>query len=113
MKANMDSDNLKDWFNVAERIEYFREKKKISTRKLSLELGKSDGYVSKLLSLDFNLPSKTLFELIHCLDVSVEEFFADNYKNFKIDKELYNLIKNLPNETKESLINIIKTMNVK
>lgn len=109
----MDNDNLKDWFNIAERIEYFRNKKNLSTRKLSLELGKSDGYVSKLLSLDFNLPTKTLFEIIHCLDVSVEQFFSNNYQTYEKDNELYTLIKNMSEESKESVLNIIKNMKTK
>ena len=46
--------------------------------------------------------------MLDCLQVQPEEFFAENYKNYSIDKALYEEIKRLPQASKESLLSFIK-----
>lgn len=113
MKTKMDVDDLKNWYKISERIQYFQEKRNLSSRQLSLNLGKSEGYISKLMSRDFNMPITTLLEILDCLDVSMEEFFSDNFRTYKSDNEIYSLIKNMNEESKQGVLTIIKNMKTK
>ena len=93
---------------VVKRIGYFRYKKNLSARELSLRLDKNESYINKLESNDFNLPTEMLLKIIQSLEVSPEEFFSENYMNYDVDKELYNLIQSLSAEKKNHLIEFIK-----
>lgn len=68
---------------LIQRIGYFRNKLNLSARELSLRLGKHDGYINKLESKDFNLPTQMLLEIIEVLEITPAEFFADNYADYK------------------------------
>lgn len=94
--------------DVIQRIGYFRNKLNLSARELSLRIGKHEGYINKLESKDFNLPSEMLLEIIEALELEPSEFFADNYANYQIDKELQNLIQSLPYDKKKSMIDFLK-----
>jgi len=96
---------LKD---IVERISYFRDKKNLSSRKLSTMIGKHAGYINKLESEDFNLPSSILLNIISALEIEEEEFFSKNYRTYYIDKELYNAIVKLPEDKKKSLSEFLK-----
>lgn len=93
---------------IINRISYFRNQKKLSARELSLLIGKSEPYINKLEAKDFNLPTNVLLDILAALEISTAEFFADNYKTYEIDKQLFDLISSLDNERKLSLINLIK-----
>lgn len=97
-----------DMSDIIQRIGYFRNKANLSARELSLRIGKHEGYINKLESKDFNLPTSVLLEIIECLNITPEEFFAENYATYKINIELYNLIRNLPESKRTSLIEFIK-----
>lgn len=94
--------------DIIDRISFFRTKKNLSARELSLRIDKHEGYINKLESLDFNLPTSVLLEIIDALEISPAEFFADNYQTFKKDEELLTLIKSLPQSKKDSLITFIR-----
>lgn len=93
--------------DVIQRIGYFRNKANLSARELSLRLGKHEGYINKLESKDFNLPTTMLLEIINALNITPAEFFADNYVDYKKDNEIYNLITNMSADKKDSLISFI------
>lgn len=93
--------------DIAQRISYFRNKKGMTAQELSQMIGKSNNYIGKLECYNFNLPSSVLLTIIDALAVTAEEFFADNFQTYQKDKELYNLIKVLPQEKKEALMKFI------
>ncbi len=93
---------------VIQRIIYFRNKANLSDRELSLRIGKHEGYINKLESKDFNLPSETLLEIIDAVNSTPEEFFSNDYFNYKTNIELIDTIKNLPLNKRSSLLNFIK-----
>ena len=93
---------------IIQRIEYFRNKRNLSARELSLSVGKNDSYITQLIKTEFNLSTKMLMEIISALDVSEEEFFAKNYRTYYIDRELYDAIIKLPEDKKYSLSNFLK-----
>lgn len=93
---------------IALRLSYFRNEKNLSARELSLMVGKSENYINKLENNNFNLPVNVLFDILSALEVEPEEFFAHNFKTYKRDNELYNLISAMPSDKKENLIQFIK-----
>lgn len=93
---------------VIQRIIYFRNKANLSARELSLRIGKHEGYINKLESKDFNLPAQTLLEIIDAVNSTPEEFFSNDYFNYKTNIELIETIKNLPLNKRSSLLNFIK-----
>ncbi len=97
---------------IVDRIIYFRTLKEISARELSLNIGKSGNYISKLECLDFTLPTPMLLTIIDNLGIKPEEFFAEDYKNYKDKKNLLNLledvIKYVPEDTISNLLNSLK-----
>ena len=103
----MDNFNLSKK-EIIERIGYFRNKQGISARELSLRIGKHEGYINKLESLDFNLPSKMLLDIIEALDITPAEFFSENYTDYRINNELLKLIEELPYDKKVSMIDFLK-----
>lgn len=93
---------------LIQRIGYFRNKLNLSARELSLRIGKHEGYINKLESKDFNLPTKMLLEIIDALEIKPSEFFAENYQTYKIDNELKELINNIPFSKRQSMIDFLK-----
>ena len=94
--------------DVIQRIGYFRNKAKLSARELSLRLGKHEGYINKLESKDFNLPTTMLLEIIETLEITPAEFFADDYTNYENDKEILDLLKTMSKDKRENLLSFIK-----
>ncbi len=93
---------------VVERIGFFRNKLNLSARELSLRIGKHEGYINKLESKDFNLPTYMLLKIIDALEITPAIFFADNFASYKEDNELTILIKNLPTDKKKNIIEFIR-----
>ncbi len=108
--TNEDKDNLISLKDFVAREMFFREKRGISARELSLRLEKHDSYINKLESVGFVVPITVAYKMIEALGISKSEFFADDYKNYKINEEIYNLIKNMSEDSKLSILNIIKNM---
>lgn len=92
------------------RISYFRNKENISARELSLRIGKNETYINRLESKSFNLSITALLEIIDALNVTCDEFFADNFMTYKKDKKIDSIFKDLSPENKDMIINLIKNL---
>lgn len=97
--------NIKE---IIKRINYFRNRKNMSARALSDAIDKSENYINRLENVGINLPITVLLEIINALEISPEEFFSRNFRTYRNDNELYNLIKDMPEDKKQSLTNFIK-----
>lgn len=97
--------NIKE---IIKRINYFRNRKNMSARALSDAIDKSENYINRLENVGINLPITVLLEIINALEISPEEFFSSNFRTYRNDNELYNLIKDMPEDKKQSLTNFIK-----
>ena len=73
---------------IVKRIIYYRTKKSLSARELSLMIGKHEGYINKLECLDFNPPVSVLLEIIEAFEITEEEFFSSNYQSYSVDDKL-------------------------
>ncbi|MBQ7880849.1 MAG: helix-turn-helix transcriptional regulator [Clostridia bacterium] len=100
---------------IVKRINYFRNKAKLSAKDLSLQIGKNYNYINRLEYLDFNLSSTVLFDIIKALGITTEEFFATDYINYSTKKELCDAIidavKSVPKDKLSNLIDKIQKYN--
>lgn len=71
-------------------------------------LGNSDTYFYKVEdnSIILNLPK--FLEILEALDIDTEEFFYDDFDNYKKDKEILSLIKSLSQEELDALLTLLK-----
>lgn len=97
-----------DLKNIIERIGYFRNKANLSARALSLNIDKNPAYITKLEAGEFEPSMKVILEIIEACNIAPEEFFCDNIDTYKLDKETLNIIKNLPENKKLALKELLK-----
>lgn len=97
--------NLDD---LAFRIGYFRNRKNLSARELSLRLGKSPTYINQIESRNFNLSLPVLLDIIEVLEISCAEFFAENYADYGRDKEIIEILNRLPADRKKTFLDLMK-----
>ena len=95
---------------LVQRIGYFRNNKNLSARELSLLIGKHGGYINKLESKDFNLPTSVLLKILETLNVSCEEFFAENFMTYKTEKELASTFEKLSADNKKMILELMKNL---
>lgn len=93
---------------IVERLSLIRTRKNLSSRELGLMLGNSDTYFYKVEdgSIVLNVPK--LCEILEALEVDTEEFFYDDFDDYKKDKELLRITKSLSKEELEALILLLK-----
>ena len=98
--------------DIIERINFFRNENGLSARVLSARINKSENYINRLDYLNFNLPTSVLIDIINALEVKPEEFFAEDYKNYKSKRVVINLLEEVlssaPQETITALLNSLK-----
>ncbi len=87
-----------------------RNDAKLSARELSLRLDKSIAYIAKFDNGDFSIPAEILLDAIKICGSTPEEFFADNYRNYKNEKEFITLYRGLSPQSKEMVLNLMKNM---
>lgn len=93
---------------IINRIGYFRNKLNLSARELSLRIDKNEVYINHLESNKFNLKVSVLLDVIEALEISCDEFFSENYTNYRQDKEISDLLKKLPTERKDAFLDLMK-----
>lgn len=93
---------------IISRINYFRNEKHLSARELSLKIFKNRAYINHLESGKFSIKTSILSDIIDALNIPCEKFFAENYREYELDKEILQLFKNLSLERKKALIEFLK-----
>ena len=96
--------------DIAMRIWYFRNRKNLSARELSLRLDKSPTYINQIECGNFKVSLPVLLQILDTLEIPCSEFFADNYKNYNQDKEIMDLLNNLSVERKNTFIDLMRNM---
>ena len=97
--------NKKD---VLARVGYVRNQAGLSQRELSLRMGMSHQYISKVERGMIGLSVEKLLDILLICNFPLEKFFYEKPEEYEKDKELLTLIKALPAEKKSSLIAFIK-----
>ena len=91
---------------VVDRISYFRTKKNLSARKLSMTIGKSEPYIHSLENGGFDLPLKVLLDIFEVLEISPVEFFSENPEQYKKDLKLLEFFSKLSEKQKDAIFNL-------
>ena len=92
------------------RITYFRDKANLSARELSLRIGKNKGYINKLESTYFALPTEVLLKIIEELGVTIEEFFCLGESYTKEGKDLLQKYNKLSQSNKDTINDLINKL---
>lgn len=97
-----------DYKQIIERLSLIRTRKNLSSREFGRMLGNSDTYFYKVEdgSIVINLPK--LIEMLDALEIDTEEFFYNDFDNYKKDKEILEITKSLSKEEFEALITLLK-----
>lgn len=93
---------------VIARIGYFRNKANLSARETSLRMGYNDKYINRIESKVNEMKVKTLLDFCDVIGISISEFFYSGKEYNQEDMELFELINNLPKESKQNIIDLIK-----
>ena len=96
---------------IVERLSLIRTKNNLSARELGMMIGKSETYFYKVEDKTITLNVPKLLDLLEALQVSTEEFFYNDLENYKRDKEILSLTKNLSKEELQALIVLLKRKN--
>ena len=97
--------------DIIERINFFRNENNISARVLSSRINKSENYINRLEYLNFNLPLKVLLDIIKALEITPEEFFAEDYKNYKTKKAILGLLEEISNSvSNEKIVELLNSL---
>lgn len=91
---------------IIERISYFRTKKNLSARKLSMMIGKSEPYIHSLENGGFDLSLNVLLDIFEALEITPIEFFSENPESFTKDKKLLDYFSKLSDKQKEAILNL-------
>lgn len=97
-----------DLKEILRRVGYFRNRANLSARALSLTIGKNSAYITKMEAGEFEPSMKTILDIIEACNITAEEFFYEDLNTYKIDKENLSLIKNLPEQKKLALKELLK-----
>lgn len=90
------------------RIGYVRNLCNLSARELSLRMGMSQHYISKIEHEEINLSVEKLLQILEICEFPVERFFSDDIVGYPENKELKELIESLPPDKKKNIIEFIK-----
>ncbi|MGN0961352.1 MAG: helix-turn-helix domain-containing protein [Christensenellales bacterium] len=97
--------NLKELVN---RLGYFRNKRNLSSREVSLRMGYSETWYYRVEAGQIDINVSTLFGLCEVLEIQPSDLFYYDINKIEEDKELNNLIPKLTSLEKESICNLIK-----
>lgn len=117
---NIENENLtKESKSFSDRLRYLRNKKKLSAREMSIELGQNVNYIN-LIENGKRFPSlQGFFAICEYLEISAYDFFdsetfssnhIENSKTIETErKELISFLETLSAEQITSIINTINT----
>ena len=97
-----------DYKQIVERLSLIRTRKNLSAREFGHMLGNSDTYFYKVENGSIILNVPKLCEILETLEIETEEFFYNDFENYKRDKEILEITKSLSKEELEALILLLK-----
>lgn len=95
---------------LIDRLGLLRQRAKLSARELSGQIGKSKAYIAKFDNGDLAMPSEVLISAIEACGSTPEEFFFDDIANYKDAKEIFELYKNLSQDNKIRIKDLMKNL---
>ncbi len=99
--------------DLAERVAFFRAKAGLSCSELSGRIDKSTNYINRFEYLKFNIPAYVIYDICEACDVTVEEFFSNDYKHYEDNQQLASTINKMPFEMRKQLLTFVDMVNKK
>ena len=96
--------------NIADRIRFFREQKKITVNKLANLSGISQSFLREIELGNKNPTVETIILLCGALNITLGEFFNDNTPQTLLDNELLQQIYRLTPKQQEYLKIFLKSL---
>lgn len=90
------------------RLGYFRNKRNLSDREVSLRLGHHESWYYRVEKGEIDLKYSTLVELMELFEITPIELFYYEPAKYLEDAELLSLIKVMSADEKETLCKLIK-----
>lgn len=94
--------------DVIFRIGYFRNRANLSARGLSLSIGKNSAYITKMEAGEYEPSMSVILDIIEACGTTPEEFFYEDLVSYKSDKENLSVLKNLSENKKTALKELLK-----
>ncbi len=94
--------------DILARIGYVRNRANLSARELSLRMGMSHQYITHIEAGRIKLTMEKLLSILEICGCSLEKFFCDNPDDYEKDKEITELIKNMPSDKKTHILELLK-----
>ena len=93
--------------DIIERISIIRTRANLSARALSIRIGKNPAYINHLETGKHIEPSlSTLMDICEVCNVSMEEFFYENFEQYLLDKQTLAFLKTLSPAQKNAIMNL-------
>ena len=95
---------------LVNKIRFFRKRAGLSKRKLSIMVGRTEGYISNLENSRKFAPSfETLNDIADVCGITLEEFFCTDLKSYEQDAELRKIIQNAQTDKKDLALSVLKS----
>lgn len=97
-----------DLKEIVLRLGYFRTKKNLSCREVSLRMGYSESWYYRVEEGKIDISVSTLMRLCELFEISPAELFYYDINKIDEDRKINRIIPKLSKDEKDSLCNIIK-----
>ena len=94
---------------LIDRISLIRTRANLSARKLSMLIGKAEGYIHRLeTSRDFAPTFDSLMAILEVCKCPCEEFYYYSITQYATDKEIIDLLKSATQERKMTALSVLR-----
>ncbi len=91
------------------KISTLRVREGLSARELSFRIGKNESYINRLeYRKNFEPSFSVINDILEACNSSLEEFFYYDMNQYKVDKEILELLKTTPENKKKAIIELLK-----
>lgn len=96
--------------SILNRMGFFMNKRNISARATSLQLGYSEQFMKRIFNKSVELKVKTLLDFCEIVDITPQDFFYLGEHYNKDDKNVLELYSNLSDDSKQTIIDLMKKL---
>lgn len=94
---------------IIKKISIARANANLSARALSQKIEMNDGYINRLESKKDFLPSvEVLLKIIEACNMSVEQFFYNDFLSYEKDMKIINLLNRVSDREKDAIITLLE-----
>ena len=93
---------------IIARLGYFRNKRNLSAREVSLRLGHTESWFYRIENGEIDLKLSILYDLMELLEITPTELFYYDHTKYKEDEDLLSLIQSMSKDEKDTFTKLIK-----